>query len=60
MEIELKYAVKDEEVIKKILHDPYLESIKDNLKCMQYISILKIEGFSGKESLFALEKKEAS
>ena len=29
MEIELKYAVKDEEVIKKILHDPYLESIKD-------------------------------
>lgn len=29
MEIELKYAVKDEDTIEKILHDPYLESIKD-------------------------------
>ena len=29
MEIELKYAVKNEETIQRVLTDPYLESIKD-------------------------------
>ncbi len=29
MEIELKYAVKNEEVMQRVLQDPYLESIKD-------------------------------